>query len=111
MIVDHELRAKLGGTFFARLGQEDHIAIEGDARMRLSVNINISPATTLSLSSTAPRPYVSAISRGRKRRERPLLGVNCDDVGMSQHEDRPLLSIALDSRHQIGTLRIAENTW
>ena len=55
VLVDHVLDADARGALLARLGEEDHVAIERDVA-RLSISITIRAAVTLSLSSTVPRP-------------------------------------------------------
>ena len=49
---------------------------------------------------------MTAVARGAKRRVRPFLRVDVDDVGVAHDEDRPLGAAALEPREDVRTTRL-----
>ena len=101
VVVHHELRAHVGGAFLTGLGQQNHVAVErGIGALQLQDQHQPGDQVVLVVNRAAAID-VAAVDGGAKRRERPLLGVDRDDVGVSQHEDRLLLAVALDAHDQV----------
>lgn len=106
VVVDHELRAHIRRAFFAGLGQEDHVPIERRVVPLQRQHEHQAGDQVVFVVDGAPAVDVSAVPRGAKRRVRPLRGIDRDDVGVTHHENGPLLAVALDARHDVRALRV-----
>ena len=106
VVLHHELDAELRAGFLAGLGQEDHVAIERHVQPLQLQHHHQGGDDVVLVVDGAASVDVAAVARGRERRMRPLRGVDLDHVGVAHDEERPLLAVASQPRHEIGPRRI-----
>ncbi len=107
VLVDHELRADVGRAFLARLGQEDHVAVErGAGALQHQHQHQAGDQVVLVVHGAAAVDVAARQIRAEWTVIDPLLRVDRDDVGVPHHENRPLLAVALDARDEVGAARV-----
>ena len=106
VLVHHEIDTHAGGVrLFAGFRQKDHVAVQA-AAVRFSSSITIRLAVSLACRPGAASPDVAVLYDRAERVDRPLFALHSDHVGVRQHQQRPLRSVALDARDQVGARRI-----
>ena len=107
MLIDHELRTDIGRTFLARLGEENHVAIERGVRALEHEHQHQAGDEVVLVINRATAVHVAAGQIGAERPViDPLLRIDGDDVGVAQDEDGLLLAVPLDACDEIGAVRV-----
>ena len=98
MLVDDELDADARAAFFARLGEEDDVAIERHVQPLEQQHHHQRRRDIVLVVHGATAVDITAVARRAEGWRRPLLGIDIDDVRVRHEQERPLLAVPLQPR-------------
>ena len=102
VLLDHVIDPEGAGAFFPGLGEKDDIAVQLDIHA-LQQQQDHDAGDDVGLIVARPAGGDdSALIDGRKGIDGPFVALHADHVGVAHQQQGPLLTIALDARHQIG---------
>ena len=106
VLAHHEVDADASRIgFFARFGEEDHVAIQLDAQALQHQHRDEIGGQHRLVVLAAASPDVAVLHDRAERIHGPLLALHADHVGMGQNQQGPLGPVALQARDQVGTSR------
>ena len=106
MLPRHVLNADLGRTLFAGFGKKDNVAIQRNILTLQRQHHHERRNHVVLVVHRSAAIDMTAVARGAKRRVRPLLRIDVDDVGVAHDEDRPPGAAALEPREDVRTTRL-----
>ena len=106
MFAHHKLDAELHGSFFAGLGQENHVAVERQLAAFQKQHRHERSGDVVLIVHGAAAVDVAVGACGGKRRMFPLLGVDVDDIGVAHEEERALRAVAADASDEVGPIGV-----
>ena len=95
-----------GPAFFAGLGQEDHVAVERDVQPLQQQHRHQRRGQVVLVVDGAAAVDVAAFARRAQRRVGPFRFIGGDGIAVADDQERPLPAVALQPRHQVGTVGI-----
>ena len=110
VLAHHEVDADAGRVgLLARFGEEDHVAIERHAAPLEQQHRHQVRGQHRLVVLGAASPDVAVLHHRAERIDRPLLALHADDVGVREDQQRPLRSVALQPRDQVGAAGSSAN--
>jgi hypothetical protein len=92
-------------SFFARLRQEDHVAIERHVVPLEQQHDHQGGHDVVLVVDGATSVHVTAVTGRAERGVRPFFRVHVDHVGVAHDEERPLAAVPLQPRDEVGAIR------